>query len=142
MPTNQTSTAVLSDILKHYDPDVCVEQFNLVNPIAGAISDFQVLGQPVKASGNNMVFVEDGDEANATGIVITKEKRDFTSSETTTDKYAILMRGPCVIVDDHLPANDINGDAFTIATLVTAYKTALAPIRVAETSPKTDTQTT
>ena len=135
-----SSSDVPSDVVHQMDASICLEGYKLVNPSAAALDDVEILGQPVKASGANMVFVLDTDEANAIGVVVSKKKIDLAIAGVTDDKYAVLVRGPASLNQGGLPANDVEGDAFTIATLVTAYK-ALGDIAVKIAPSKEVTQT-
>ncbi len=122
----------------------------LVNPngaASGDLTGFNPVGQPVKASGANYVFVLATDEASAIGFVAFDKNINLAHGATSDDKYLIMIRGPLLIDKDALPANDValgggaNGTAFTIATLLTAYA-ALSPpiIKQVEVTP-TKTQT-
>lgn len=137
----KTKDKSLGDVFQSlYHPAYCVESYKLVNPIAAEVDLENPCGQPVKASGGNRVFVQDTDEANATGLLMWDKPISFTASQTTDFPYPILVRGPAVINQDSLPTTDINGDAFTIATLVTAYA-ALSPKIIVQREPtKTSTQ--
>ncbi len=136
---SQTKGRTIADVVRWMvHQGFCIVSSKLVNPIASEI-ELNPVGQPVKVSGANHVFVQDGDEANATGLVMYDKKIIIRANATTDELYPILKRGPALIDEDALPSNDINGDAFTVSTLVTAY--AALNIRVQQEPAKTSTQT-
>lgn len=129
----------LGDLLRNeWHPGYCCVSAKLVNPLAGALTNFNPIGQPVKASGANFVFVQDGDEANAIGLVLHDKPISVPGSGTdggvSAEKYMILRRGPALIAEDAIAAgatvagDDVNGDALTIATIVTALAALSPPI--------------
>jgi len=106
------------------------------------MTDVEILGQPVKLNGTAMEFVLATDEANAEGIVYAKEKVTLTTAATSTKEYAVITRGPALINEDELPAADVAGTSFTVATLVTAYLGMSGDIAVKSSQDETETQTT
>lgn len=139
---SKTKGRVLGDLLRAFwHAGYCIGSYKLVNPIASAITLTNPLGQPLKVSGANYVFVQDGDEANVTALLLHDRPILLTSSGTTDELYPVLLRGPALIDKDALPATDVNGDALTIATLVTALA-ALSPKIISLVEPtKVSTQT-
>lgn len=118
----------MGDILRtEFHPQYCRVSGKLVNPSSTAITDQIPLGQPVKASGSDYVFVKATDEASAIGIVLHDKPITLAGSATSDLPYPILIRGPATIDQDALPAKDMDagggsaGTSFTIATLITAY---------------------
>lgn len=112
----------LGDVFKWLvHPGFCLVSAKLVNPLATALDLTDPVGQPLKASGANYVFVQDLDEANAIGLLYHDKPIALAGSATSEELYAILLRGPALIDKDALPLLDVNGTAFTVATLVTAY---------------------
>ena len=87
-----------------------------------------------------MEFVQDGDEANAIGIVISKALLTVATAGVSTEQYAVLVRGPARLNQTKFPEDDCNGDSFTIATLATAYE-GLGDINVVAESGVSFTQT-
>jgi hypothetical protein len=123
----------------------------LVNPnstSAGDLNGFNPLGQPVKASGNNYVFVLATDEASTIGLVADQRLLNLLHSATSGERYLILRRGPAVIDYDAIPANDVAagggsaGTAFTVATIVTALAALSPPIIAVRELTPTKEQTT
>lgn len=118
----------------------------VVNPSATAITAQMALGQPVKVSGANHVFVKATDEANATGLFAHDKPITLAGSATSDDLFLILKRGPALIDQDALPLKDMDagggsaGTSFTIATLVTAYAALTPPILVQRELSPTKTQ--
>lgn len=120
---------VLGDLLRaFYHPGYCFVSAKLVNPVAAALESFMPLGQPVKASGANYVFVLDGDEAATIGLVLHDKPINLGASATSDDLYLILVRGPALVSFGDLPALDIEDDALTEATIRTALAALDPPI--------------
>lgn len=112
------------------------------NASGGTLTNVQILGQPVKASSTKFVPVLATDESSAIGIVMTDQKVTLANNTDLGNKVLILRRGPALINSDALPAADVAGTSFTVATLVTAYA-ALSPPIIAQTEPDTvETQST
>lgn len=141
--TTLTQGAVQGDLLKEFmSPGYNFVEGKLVNPVAVAKTGWNPIGQPVKASGANFVFVQDTDEANAIGIVLHDKPINLAASATSADRYLILRRGPALIDKEQIAGTDINGDALTKATIVTALA-ALSPPIIGLSEPATSkTQTT
>lgn len=128
----------LGDILRNeWHRSYCCVSGKLVNPngaASGNLVGFNPIGQPVKASGANFVFVLATDEANAIGIVAYDKPITLAFGATSELPYLILRRGPALIDKDALPLKDVAlgggsaGTAFTVATLVTAYAALSPPI--------------
>lgn len=139
---SKTKGRPLGDLLKAFwHAGYCLASTKLVNPIASAITLTNPLGQPLKVSGSNYVFVQDGDESNTTAILLHDKPIVLSSAGTTDELYPILVRGPALIDKDALPATDVNGDALTASTIVTALA-GLSPKIIGLSEPsKTSTQT-
>lgn len=140
--TTLTQGFVLGDLVKAvWDHGYSFVEGLLVNPVAVAKTGWNPIGQPVKASGANFVFVQDTDEAAAIGLVAHDKPINLGASATSADRYLILRRGPALYDKAVIAAADINGDALTASTIVTALA-ALSPplIALTEVTP-TQTQT-
>jgi hypothetical protein len=137
----------LGDLLRaEWHRGYCCVSSKLVNCSSTAITGQLILGQPVKVSSSNHIFVKATDEANATGIVLDDRLLTLAGSGTTDEPYLVLKRGPALIDQDALPTKDMDagggtaGTAFTIATLVTAYAALSPPIIVQRALSPTKTQ--
>lgn len=134
---------MLGDLLKELFSEIYqVGSYKLVNPDATARDAQIILGQPVKASSSNMVFVKATDEASTVGLVLWNQPVALGVSEITQDLYPVLRRGPAVINSDCLPAADVAGTAFTVATIVTALAALSPPIVAITDHVETSEQTT
>lgn len=124
MPTVRTLGKRLSDGIQfELHPAINRVSGTFRNASGSTIADAYVLFQPVKLSGGKWVPVLATDEASATGLVLIQDL--IASLATATDyavKAAILKKGPLVFNKDALPAADVTGTSFTIATLVTALE--------------------
>jgi hypothetical protein len=127
--TPLTKGRTLGDVLRNlWHNGYCLASKKLVNPLGAAI-ELNPLGQPVKASGENMVFVQDGDEANAIGIVVHDGLVSLEASPAvSTRPYPVLVRGPALVDRDSLPTEDVNGDDFDVDALVEAYEAFNPPL--------------
>lgn len=100
------------------------EQANISVPALGAAMDVtkeEVLGMPIKEVGGVWEWLRATDEANIGGFAIAGPGTDGSKGNSTSSgPYKILPRGPAVIVDDQIQANDGSGVAFTKATILTA----------------------
>lgn len=141
---SRASGTRLGDILREFwSYAYQVGGYKLVNPDATARAAQIILGQPVKASSTNMVFVKSTDEGNAIGLVLHNQPVALAISETTTLKYPVLLRGPALIDKDALPTADVAGTAFdTVAELVAAYAALDPPILTLTEPTQTSEQTT
>lgn len=98
---------------------------------------FSLVGMPVKLSGGKWVPVLATDEANITGLVMSEEYVDTLANNTDWGtKVQVMVRGPALYDKDALPAADIAGTPFTLATIVTALA-ALSPPLIAQAEPAT-----
>lgn len=133
----------MGDVVRYVlHPGYCIVSAYVVNPNAAAYAAQNLVGQPVKASGANYVFVESTDEAAVIGLFMHDKPVALGVSETTTIKYPILVRGPALVDQDSLPVNDVAGVAFdTVAQLVTALA-ALDPPIIAVRQPVTESEQT
>jgi hypothetical protein len=133
--TPLTKGRSLGDVIRHvWHNGYNYVSGSLVNPDASARVGVNLLGQPVKASGNDFVLIKSSDEASAIGIVAEDLKVDLAISEVTLKKYLILRRGPALIDRDSLPVLDVAGGTLTPATIATALL-ALSPPIVFQTQP-------
>lgn len=111
----------------------------LVGAAGQASVDANLIGQPVKASGANYIFVLAADIANAIGILASAERITLAAAAVTERPYKILLRGPAIVDKDALPAADVVGSAITNATFVTAL--AARDIQAQSEPTKVNTQT-
>lgn len=136
-----SSGKTLGDVVKSlYHPGFNLVSAKIVGAAGQASVDANLMGQPVKASGANYIFVLGADIANAIGILYSQEKITLAAAGVSERPYAILIRGPAQIDKDALPALDVVGVAIANAAFVTALA---ARDIVAMTEPtKVSTQTT
>ncbi len=96
--------------------------------LAGAIQ----CGFPVKKVGSQWTVVNAGDEANATGFFLGDDSfsipEALANNAITAYKYMILFRGPVMFNQAMIPVNDLAGNPYTVATLVTAFLALSPPI--------------
>jgi len=88
------------------------------------VTEEEVLGMPIKDNAGTWEFLRSTDEANADGVLITGPGTDGSKAAAMTfGPYKALVRGPAVIVQDLIQANDGSGVAFdTVAEIVTALE--------------------
>ena len=133
MGTPITKQKIAGDVIKnHYDEEYTMESAVLKNAGVGQYTDLEVAGMPVVISAGVASLVQVGlvsfDEADTNGIVATKGKVTLATTAETVEKYAILTRGPAIVWQNGLPAEDGLGVSFTPATLVTALAGESPPI--------------
>lgn len=93
------------------------------NNSGSALSDEYVIFQPVKLSSGKWVPVLATDEANAGGLLLIPDLIDSLANNTDYGvKAPVLVKGPLIFNKNSLPAADVAGTSFTIATLVTALE--------------------
>lgn len=120
----------------------------IVNPSSTDIVGQLALGQPVKASGSDFVFVKAGDEAATIGLFADQRPINLDGSATSDDQFLILRRGPATVAKEAIPAKDMDagggddGTALTAATIVTALAGLSPPIIALDPLTPTKTQTT
>lgn len=100
-----------------------------------AIDEESMLGMPVKKVSGNWQPVLDGDEANVEALVLSHEALELAANTVSPKKYLVLERGPAVINEDAIPTTDIEGDSYTVSTIVTALNAL--DIRVVQEPEKT-----
>lgn len=111
----------LGDVVKHiHHPSINLVSAKIVGAAGQASVDANLMGQPVKASGANYIFVLAADIANAIGILYSQERITLAAAGVSERPFAILIRGPATVDKDALPTLDVVGSAITNANFVTA----------------------
>lgn len=123
---SQTQSKKLGDFLKYELNSSFNREEGTVKNSAGSaasLTESEVIGFPVKKVSGQWELLEATDEANAGGILIGGDAiESLGAGSTTTEKYPILVRGPAIVNQDEMPADDGLDVSFTIADLVTAYE--------------------
>ena len=134
----KTRTPIAGDFLKrYYNGEYCFVSMKIDNNVVDLTAQ-DIAGQPVvvdSPSAGSCRFVQDTAEGTTTGFIVEKAKLTLANGSVSTEKYLVLVRGPAVVYQEGIPANDVNGDAFTIATLVTRLTTNFSPPVVVWTKP-------
>lgn len=118
---NLNSGARLGDLVKYMEhPGISLVSAKIVGAAGQASVDANLLGQPVKASGANYIFVLAADIANALGFLYCQEPITLAAAGVSEKPYAIAIRGDLLYDKDQLPAADVVGSAITNANYVTA----------------------
>jgi len=139
----------LGDVFKSIDhPTICLVSGILRNATGSTLAaGTPLLAQPVKFTGGKWVFVEAGDEANAGGLVFDQGVLAASLADATDVPYqpggktAILTLGPAIILETHLPANDVVGVALNWTTLQTRFGVIDPHIKFVDQPPSVYTQT-
>ena len=133
MPTFN-GVEIAGDAIKvHGDPEYVFESATLDNDTGTNLSNVEIAGQPVVYNHSTGVatFVEAStDEANTNAIIAEKGKLTLNNGSQTSRKYVVLVRGPAVLLQEGLPANDVEGAALVTATIVTQLEALSPPIIV------------
>jgi len=86
-----------------------------------------VTGLPLKLNGTQWETVQATGEATATGLFLDDNgvppSEALANNAITARKYQILVRGPALYNKSVIPAKDLAGAAYTLATLVTQLAT-------------------
>lgn len=120
----KTEKLNVGDLVRHeYEPfnGYARDKVTVYNETGYDIVVDNPLAQPIMVSGAHAgayKFVAAGSEASAKGLVLRTDSLSVLNGASIV--LVGLMRGPAIINKNTLPANDVNGNALTIATLVTA----------------------
>lgn len=138
----KTDNRKLGDLLRAmFDPAHNYAGGTLKNNVAETVTPTDPLGQPVKQTGSQWEFVAAADIANATGVLLhDKDLPQMAQNDISEQKFLFLVRGPAVVHEDGLPANDVYGDAINAAN----FKARLLALGISCISgpPTTETQET
>ena len=131
----------VGDIITYIQhPGINYVSGKLVGAAGQASVDANLVGQSVKASGANYIFVLAADIANALGILAHDGPLTLAAAAVTDRPYKILLRGDAIVDKDALPATDVVAGAINNANFVTALA---ARGIIAQSEPtKVNTQTT
>ena len=89
------------------------------------VTNRELLGQPVKLNGAVWEFASAANVTAGTvdGVIVSgPEINALSADELTSSPYAILARGPAVINEGKIPAEDVYGSAITAAEYITAVE--------------------
>lgn len=116
------------------------------NRTGSTVSKADVMGQPLRndtsVTGDYM-FVQSTAESYTTALCLSRRSfAQSTLANAGTFKTKALVRGPAIVDKVWIPAADVLGVAFTIATVVTALQALVPPILVNDEHVTTVTQTT
>lgn len=140
--TTKTSLGVIGDFVIHLESsEYCTIGAFVKNPAGGTATIANPIGYPVKLVTTDWTLVLATDEANATAFIIKGDPFVALAAATNSPtKYQILKHPPAILCSDKIATTDARGAAFTVATLVTAFKALGFEFR---TNPaKTTTQST
>lgn len=118
----KTKNRTLGDLIRYeLNPSFTREQYTLRNATGASATLTNPMGYPVKFNANKMELALSGDEATVDGLLLqaTDEDAIATGTDYAGGKRAILVRGPAILSKDQLPINDVAGDAFVQANLIT-----------------------
>lgn len=142
--TVRSTRTRLDEIVHQYDPSICVDSYKLRNTSGAAYTDVDITAQPVKASATAgaVELAATGEEANVIGFLMRTDKEfSLANNTTTTETFAVFVRGPAVLVKTKLPTLDVEGGTFVMASLLATYA-GLGDIAIRAESAVTFTQTT
>ena len=108
-----------SDIFNYIDERVCNECDYVQSPVA--LDSVEILGQPVKRVGNTLVLCVAGEEAQAIGLVYTKECLTMEANTNSKEQIAFAVRGNMVLNIDCFPENDVAGNPLDNQALAQRY---------------------
>ena len=139
----ETNTQVGADVLKReWDEMYSRVSTTLTNNTLATQTVADMVGMPVKLNGAVWELALNADVATIDGVVIDGPPINaLANAATTTEKYVVLMRGPAVINEDALQANDPAGTPWTTATLKTSLEGLSPPIKLINEPTKISTQT-
>lgn len=151
MATITKNRSVSDFLLQHESTDYTVESAVIKNATGGAtVTDADLTGMPVVITPGSGVaeLCEVGlagfEETDANGLIVSNVRLStLAATVSTTQKYAILLRGPATLVEQGLPAADHAGVTWdTLAEIITAFAALDPPIITLDITNLTEAQTT
>lgn len=146
MATSYTELNYPNDILAWMiDPRWCLRTEVITNTLGQTEAITDIIGTPLVFS--TTWNLADASEANTVdGIVVgccdgSPNAFSLANSASTDGKYFILHRGPALVIQAALKTTDEEGDAITMADLITQLKTLQIDVVQAPASTVTSTQT-
>ena len=142
-----TERVNIDDIIRYemYD-GYCRASVTVHNRTGSTITLADVMGQPVRndtsVTGDYM-FCQATAESYCTGLCLHRGGFNVANlANLGTFKTKVLVRGPVIIDKTMLPATDVLGATFTIATIITALQGLVPPIVCNAENPLVVTQAT
>lgn len=118
------------------------ESYTIRNPTATEATLADPLLYPLNLNAGKMELAIATGEAGIDGLLLrTEAMESIAATSDYPKKQAVLVRGPAIIRRSMLPATDVDGAAFTIATLITRLAALTPPIIVHDEPPQMTVQT-
>jgi hypothetical protein len=120
-------TKVPGDLIPHIESlEYCTKTAIVRNPHSAEVTMNDIVGYPVIAGTNGADYnlAMAGDEADVVGLLMDVEPADEVIPAATngTAKYQVLIHPPVNVNQDKIATLDVAGDAFTLATIITALE--------------------
>ena len=122
-------TAYPGDLILHMsNPLYCLTEAIIRNATGASVMIEDVVGFPLKLGDNGADYklAKAGDEANVIALLVAgpngRASETLANNTNSPTKWTVLKNAPCIINQNKIRTTDFAGDAFTIATIVTALK--------------------